>query len=247
MTSELTLSASSMGHYLACPRRYYMGSVLRLPERQSVAAAIGQAVHAGVEALHLGHGEEAAYKALRNSWEHEVAAVPTDELAADPDAFPDALTMRAADTEKVLPHFHPTMVEQTFTIRLWGARMTGMIDAADDDDVRDTKTTRGKTVNGRKPRTFDPDEYGIQGTLYACGFKLLTGRWPKRILLDVLTRRGAIRQYELAPDFGELRTVISTVSDGITRGDFSPTGAAAGKCGICPYRLICEFSTERDQ
>lgn len=242
--NDIAISATSIGRYLECPRQWYYSNIIH-PRRVAmpVATALGQAVHSGIEAAFKG---EPAEDALREAWAKESALVPIEELAADPDALPDALKMLAVYQRDVMPTFRPVHVEKPFAARVYGQLVTGTLDGADDDDVHDTKTTRGKTINGRRPGQFKASRYSLQVTLYACGFKSITGRWPKRLLLDVLTRLGKYRQYELAPDFGELRTSIEVVRDGLERRDFSPTGAAAGHCPMCPYRLLCPYSTVRE-
>ena len=236
--NDLVLSTSSISEYLRCPHRYLLSHVYRRKGRQSVAAAIGQAVHAGVEALH--HAQP-ALDALRGSFAVEMIAVPTAERDADPDALADAERMLGVYEREVLPTFRPVLVEAPFTIRVDGVIVSGTIDAAD-EDVRDTKTTSGKTINGRKPH-FDPANYDLQLSLYAMGYKALRGTWPKRLLLDVLTRRGTYRQYERPPKIGEALDVVGIVRDGIGREEFDPTGALNGSCNWCPYIEVCPHAT----
>lgn len=235
--NESILSASSLSAYQACPLRWYKSQILRQPEAQNVPAITGTATHAGIEALSHGKGSEAAVEALRTSWTAEAASVPAEDLADDPGAPADAEKMLAAYTKKVYPTFRPDLIEQGFTIRLYGQLVTGTIDAADTktDEVHDTKTTNSTR--------FKPASHRLQMSIYAAAYFSITGRWPKKLVLDVLWRGGKVKAYEVTPDFGELQTVIETVRDGIGRGDFSPTGAAAGKCHFCPYRLTCSFST----
>jgi hypothetical protein len=245
--SDLILSASGITAYLSCPRRWYMIHVLRARRlTQNLSAAIGVATHAGVESLNRGKTLLEATAALTASWVEEVASVPTADLAVDPDGLQDAATMLRVYDDKVYPTYKPTLVEHEFTASVYGVLLTGTIDGADEatDAVHDTKTTSGKTINGRKPN-FSPDGYRLQLSIYGAGYKSITGRWPKSYELDVLTRRGTYRHYDLTPDFGEMRDAIEITAAGIARGDFRPSGAAAGRCKFCPVRFICEYSTER--
>jgi CRISPR/Cas system-associated exonuclease Cas4 (RecB family) len=237
--NELILSASSLAAYLSCPARWFQGHVLRLPEAQNVSAIVGVACHAGVEALHHGKGSEAAQEAARTSFIKEAVSVPSEDLEADPGGLGDALKMLAVYEAKVLPTFRPDLIEQEFTIRLHGVVIHGTIDAADTktDEVRDLKTTASAR--------FKPQSHRLQMSLYSAGYYSITGRWPRKLRLDVLWRAGKVKDYEVAPDYGEMRNVIETVRDGIGRGDFQPTGAAAGNCKFCPFRNLCSFSTER--
>lgn len=232
--NDLVLSTSSISEYLRCPYRYLLSHVYRRKGSQTVAAAIGQAVHSGVEALHLG---QPAVEALDAAFSRELEHVPDYDIAADPDARDDALRMLRVYEREVLPAFHPWLIEAPFAVRVDGVVVSGTIDAAD-EDVRDTKTTSGKTINGRKPR-FDPANYDLQLSLYALGYWALRGQWPKRLLLDVLTRRGTYRQYEREPKIREALDVVGIVRDGIGREEFSPTGALNGSCNWCPYKEVC--------
>lgn len=234
----VVLSTSAISAYLRCRYAYLLGYVFRLRGVQSVPAAIGQAVHAGVEALHRG---EAAQNALYAAWETETANVPPAALAADPDALPDALTMLRVYKKEVHPSFRPTLVETPFTYQAGGAVISGVLDAAD-DDLRDTKTTAGKTINGNKPN-FDPRNYDLQLALYRLGYRALTGNWPKRLLLDVLTRRGTYRQYDRTDEvnMGDAIDIVAVVRDGIAREEYEPTGALNGSCRYCAFTERCTY------
>lgn len=234
---DLILSTSSISAYLRCGYAYYLGYVWRWKGQQNVAAAIGQAVHAGVEALHRG---QPAVEALRAAFVLEVASVPTAELAADPGALDDALRMLNVYNEEVLPTFHPFLVEAPFSVRVDGVVITGTIDAAD-EDLRDTKTTAGKTINGRKPN-FNPANYDLQLSLYRLGYWGLTGKYPKRLLLDVLTRRGTYRQYEREPQTADAVGTLGIVRDGIVREEYEPNGALNGACNWCSFAARCGYA-----
>lgn len=237
----LVLSTSAITAYLRCHYAYLLGYVFRLKGEQSVAAAIGQAVHAGVEAMHR-QKAVSPVDALQQAWMLETGAVPTIALDADPDGLSDALRMLDVYREEVLPTFHPTYIEAPFQFQVAGAIITGVLDGAD-EDVRDLKTTAGKTINGRKPR-FDPERYDLQLGIYKMGYNILTGRWPKRLLLDVLTRRGTYRQYDRTDkvNTGDAIDAIKVVRDGINREEFEPTGAYSGACHWCSYVSRCSYA-----
>lgn len=235
MTPDVILSATAIGDYLTCEKRYLFGHVYRVGGGQSFPAAIGSAVHAGVEALWK--SPLRPLEALRRRWAIEVALVPT--LEEDPAVgLADAEKMLDVYQLKVAPTFtSPPKVEVPFSIVVDGVGVTGTIDAMD-DDLRDLKTTSGKTINGRKPN-FDPSRYDLQLGIYEIGYKFLVGRQPKRSLLDVLTRRGTYRQYERHPNRRETLDVLGIVRDAIMAESFEPTGAAAGACKWCPFQLVC--------
>ena len=234
----IVLSTSAVSSYLRCHYQYALGYVYRLRGAQNMAAAIGTAVHSGIEAAHKSLPAE---DALRASFEEQMASVPISEAIADPDALPDALRMLRVYQEEVMPTFHPTLIEAPFTAKVAGVILSGILDGAD-EDVRDTKTTAGKTINGRKPSSFTPASYDLQLSIYALGYKALTGKLPRRLLLDVLTRRGTYRQYERPMKIGEAVDTLGIVRDGIDRGDFDPTGAYSGACRWCQFAATCKYA-----
>jgi hypothetical protein len=235
---DLILSTSSISAYLRCHYAYFLGYVWRWKGQQNVAAAIGQAVHAGVEAMHK---EEGLFLiAAKEAWDLESANVPQADLEADPDAFSDALRMLDVYESEVLPTFHPFLVEAPFSVRVDGVIITGTIDAAD-EDLRDTKTTAGKTINGRKPN-FDPANHDLQLSLYRLGYWGLTGKYPRRLLLDVLTRRGTYRQYQREPRTADAISTLGVVRDGIVREEYDPNGALNGSCGYCSFSARCGYA-----
>lgn len=241
----LVLSTSSITTYLRCHYAYLMGYVYRRQGRQSVPAAIGQAVHAGAEALHHeargDWGVVTAQDALQAAWERESANVPPEDLVADPDAVKDAVTMLNVYESEVLPTFHPTLIEAPFSVMVEGVVLTGIIDGGD-DDLRDLKTTAGKTINGKKPH-FTPANYDMQLSLYSIGYQFLTGKKPKWLILDVLTRRGTYRQYVRQPKISEAMDVLGIVRDGILASRFEPTGALSGACHWCSFVAECPYAT----
>jgi hypothetical protein len=179
-------------------------------------------------------GIENPVEAARASLDADMAqmSLPYSE---DPSvALRDALTMLSVYREKVAPTFKPTLVEVPFIISVDGILFSGQIDAAD-EDVRDVKTTAGMTINGKKPSQFKPDRHRFQLTGYGLGYKWLTGKSPRRYLIDLLTRRGAYRQYVVEPDVGEFMEVLAIARDGIMAGTFEPTGVSNGECRYCPF------------
>ena len=111
--------------------------------------ALGTAVHFAIEGLTK---PVRPVEQLRRAFAREVALLPTDEVAADPDALKDGEKMLATYIREVVPTFTPTMTEQPFTIRAEDVLITGIIDAADENDVHDTKTTALISK-------FNPDSY----------------------------------------------------------------------------------------
>lgn len=242
MATHLILSASSISTYLKCHHAFLLSNVYRAPRRESLRMLIGTAAHAGIAAMLTGHPP---LPALRDAWDEGIGRVDPDEVAADPDAFRDAEAVPEVYRREVMPAFTPDLVEKHFAVipAGLGVTVTGVIDAADTrtDDMRDHKVTAGKTVNGVKP-SFSPESYDLQGALYRLGYYGLTGRWPQRWRLDVLTRTGKHRFYERTPSVADALDLVAIVRDGVAAGDYEPTGAYNGSCSYCEYRQRCGYS-----
>lgn len=231
---DLILSASSISTYLQCHYRYLLSNVYRLGSGQSIAAALGTAVHAAVESYWKGVPTR-PQAVLERVLTAELAKVPV--LDEDPAAvLVDGHRMLNTYIREVVPTFTPTLVEKTFVITVDDVTVSGTIDAAD-EDVHDTKTVAMISK-------FDPLNHTLQVSLYGLGYQVLTGEKPKRLLLDVLPRGGRVsyRQYEVQPEVGELLDVLGVVRDGIGKEDYEPTGATAGVCIWCPYKLQCRYA-----
>lgn len=229
--SDLILSASSIQTWLDCGYKYLLGSVYRLPGRPSMASAIGTAVHAGVEAIHKGH--ERPNDALVAAFGHELDQMTTmDESPAT--GLADAGLMLDTYRREVAPRFHPTLVEAPFLISVDGINVSGQIDAAD-QDVHDTKTRAGKTINGKRPSAFKAERHRFQLSLYGIAYRFLRGVYPARLVIDSLTRRGTYTEYVIDPAYGEVPDILGLASSGIMAEDFRPTGPANGSCLYCPY------------
>lgn len=239
MAANLVLSASSISLYLRCRHAWLLEHVYRAPRRESLRALIGTAAHAGIEAMLRG-GEPRG--PLLAAWDEGIVRVDLAEADADPDALRDTLAMPEVYRREVMPTFTPDLVESGFAVvpAGLGVVVTGVIDAADTrtDDLRDHKTTAGKTINGVKPH-FDPDNYSLQMGLYSIAYRGLTGRRPKRVRLDVLKRSGKHAPYDMAPSESDALDLVAIVRDGVGREDYDPTGATSGKCGWCEYRTRC--------
>ena len=232
--NDLVLSTSSISAYLRCHYRFFLEHVYRLPGAQNMEAAVGQAVHSGVEAFYK--SPVRPENALRAAFEHEVERVPAEAVAAYPGALEDALRMLDVYRREVAPHFTPTLVEAPFTMMVEEVIVSGTIDGAD-EDVRDLKTTD-------RVSKFNPANYSLQLTIYSWGYRHLTGHAPRRLLLDVLGRSGKIpyRQFEVEPDDRGALDVIGIARDGILKGDYEPNGALSGQCRYCPYIEVCDHA-----
>lgn len=238
MPDELRLSKSAIDLFLSCAYAWYLGHVLRLKAAPTIQMAAGRAVHAGIEAHWKGitegngpHGE------LEKAWVEAIVQVPFDAILGVNVEDERLAAHKLLDTyiAKVAPTFTPTVIEGRFAIRVNGVLVTGAIDAADDESVHDTKSTS-------TPSKVDPARHGVEMAIYAHGYEALTGRKPKRLVLDVIARNGRTKQVEVTPDDAGMAEVITIVAGRIRAGEFDPSGARTGQCHRCPYAAQCKFA-----
>lgn len=228
---ELILSASSISSYLSCPHRYYLASVLHLPGRQSMAMLMGTAVHAGAEALH----KALPAGATERSFEAEVASVAPVEGESPAKGLAGALRLYETYRANIAPLLgKPVLVEAAFGMRVDGTLVTGRIDFAD-TDVHDTKTTE-------TPSKVRAEYHRLQLSIYRHGYRVLTGRWPGRLILDIVGLNGRFKQLVVDHDDQEMADAIGLTQAGIMEGRFEPSGALSGACRHCPYSGVCSYA-----
>lgn len=224
---ELILSKSSMDMWLTCHYQWYLRSVIRAPAPPNLEMAIGTAIHAGAEAHWLdGEPYAAALMAFEDAMGPE-RRKDRDTMVAN---YGVIQTLVGVYLDKIAPTFHPTIIERDFLIRVDGVLVSGRIDAADDasDEVHDTKTTS-------TPSKIRSEHHRLEMTTYWHGYKAITGRAPKRLVLDVIGRNKRWKQMEIEPDDREFADVVGLVASGIMAGNFEPTGALSNACARCPY------------
>ena len=236
---ELVLSKSSIDVWSSCHRKYMYAYLYRIPGGTNLDMAVGTAVHAAAEAHWKGKDPE---EALAVAMAGELALIPGLIPIEAAGAVAVALGLWQTYLAKIVPTFPvpPTIIERDFLISVNGVLVSGRIDVATEgpDEVRDTKTTS-------TPSKVTPERHQLGMTLYSWGFQALTGRLPKRLLLDTIGRNGRWAIKTVEPDYQGTAEVVGLVAAGIAAGNFAPTGAASGQCWRCPYAQICPDSTAK--
>jgi CRISPR/Cas system-associated exonuclease Cas4 (RecB family) len=134
------------------------------------------------------------------------------------------------------------MVERSIKATINGIVFSGVIDSADEttDTVYDLKTH-----SGRSP-SFVPKRHVYQMTGYGILYEHVTGRPAKHLMIDLITRTGKYRPYELQPDRREFVDVLTLTAEGIMDGRFDPNGADANRCRYCPMVRRCTYARVQD-
>ncbi|WPJ94379.1 PD-(D/E)XK nuclease family protein [Coraliomargarita algicola] len=87
------ISASSLKLYLGCSLKYYFKKILKLEEPTSPAFQLGKAVHAGLQAFHLGrwhgksHDEQTVLKAYHRAFLEQEATDPVQYKSGEREKF----------------------------------------------------------------------------------------------------------------------------------------------------------------
>lgn len=231
---ELILSASSIKSYLDCGYRWYLGNVLRVPARPSMAMLMGTAVHAGAEAWHK-RSPVRVEEVIRRSYGAEVDSVAAPGSQEALEGLVAAVKAYRVYQQNIVPLLGaPVLVEAPFAIRVDGTLVTGQIDFAD-ADVHDTKTTE-------TPSKVRAEYHRLQLSIYRHGYRALTGHWPGRLILDIIGMNGRWKQMEVEHDDREMADAVGLASHGIIAGNFEPTGATSGACRHCPYLETCRYA-----
>lgn len=248
---DLVLSASSLDAYDECHYRWYLSYVEGEQGEQSVAAAIGSAVHTAIERHYKARllDEPLPQSAIEEvfSFEYVMNTLPI----ADPELPLDKAARwgkRALRTylEDVAPSIQPQLVEHGELLDWDGILVSGHLDVSGTDDVvHDTK------IKGAKPR--DPGRYLRAFVIYAEVHRVATGTPAKDVQLDVIVRLKRDRPYHVPYRYGgpisqhdyvTTTRAIERVANGIERADFRPTGLETNACKYCPVKTVCDYYEE---
>jgi hypothetical protein len=171
-----------------------------------------------------------------------------------PEGRDSGVKMTRAYQLSVAPSIQPLWVEEPVAFDLSIPRLddenlivawTGTIDIVDQfDQVRDTKST------SRKPHAED---YQLNMTGYALGFRHKTGRIEDNIILDYIV--AAKEPYYLPVksggpvtdrDLAIFANTVESVMTDINAGTFRPNGTRNGSCSWCEYSNVCKYTSRRN-
>lgn len=242
-------SVSKVTTYLLCPAKFKFLYIDGVPEAlpTSPEAALGTAVHAGVEAHNLARmGRQAPdpAKVVREKLDGELARVaPDPETGEMPDAgalAAEAAALYAAWEKEIAPAYTPVAVEQRGEITVAGVKFTVVLDTVTDTgEIRDLKTAK------RRPSTGDL-ESNLQATAYAMAFREFYGSDAKSVTFDYLLRHKAgpsAESYSVIrtqKDFDRLARIVEGVTEAAAKGLYYPNPMSKFGCSTCPFKAQCE-------
>ena len=230
----LVLSASDIDTYRACPLRYKLGRVLKIPSAQTLHQRFGIAVHQVLERYHTSEHTtvEQMMELLESCWRRGGFGDSDRERELH-------LKARAA---LVLYHrrleaheAEPVWFERSFSFKLGPHHLRGRVDRVDklpdgNYEMIDYKTGR--------PRTVEQLTDDVQLSLYAVGaresWQVEAERLSYYYVLDDL--KVPVPSAEMDPDW--IARVVAEVGEAIMAQRFEPT-PSPGVCGLCDYRIAC--------
>ena len=211
--SGLTLSASSVNSYLACPRQWYLTYIMGMEGDDSPERQMGLDVH---------HLAEAALQSGKPSSFAATGEMKTLAMLFEREVMPTIGT--------------PQLIEGQFIIDVDGITYSGYIDYIDSQGrLRDLKTT------GKKPRPgkYRLNMVGYYLGATTMGFDITA----LGLDYIVRTRHPYyLPEWQEMPDDEEVAGWAGTlhrVERGIEAGDFPPTGLDGWQCKYCQHQAIC--------
>jgi len=259
------ISATQLGMYWRCPesyrRRYVEGEVIA----PAIALLQGRAFHKGAEFNFRQKMD--SHKDLPASDIVDAAAAAFDTEAAGgfdltkDEAFDGAEKALGQAKDLVVklarchaweqaPDYQPVAVEHRSRILFPSAThdLVAITDLRDDKGrVVDFKTA------ARKLPTHAADK-STQLSIYAAAFQIETGRPPREVRLDVVTKtktpaRQVLRSHRSEAAFRVLINRVNATLDAINKGSFPPASPDDWCCSLkwCGYARTCPyFNSERN-
>lgn len=240
----LDLSFSQIDDYLACPRRYELRHILRVPTPPHHALGYGSALHQAVAAFHLSEArgeplsEAQLSEAFAAHWtgegffsrDHEEA-----RFAAGQDALRRFRAARLAAPQA------PVAVERPFVFRLGADRIRGRYDRVDETAAGAVITDYKSSDIRDQERADKRARESLQLAIYALAHGAETGTLPAAVELHFLDS-GVVGRAPLDEKRLErARQKVSRAADGIQARRFAATPDPVA-CGYCPFRDICPSS-----
>lgn len=228
--SELvTLSASKLKTYNACPRKYWYEYVQHKSKMKHPAAVLGIAVHKTIERLHKeGDIPSGRIIVLADEYQKESLA---SEVQMDARLFSDGVKM--VDTYDIYKRT-PIDTEKEFTLEFPNkahalCKIKGYLDQVYNEGFIDLKTNKAKPMRG----VLDND---LQFIIYTWAFKEIYGYEPELRLWNHL-RTGEELEASTLNKVDQAQRIIERVLESEFTGIYDTCVGDA--CRICSYRLSC--------
>lgn len=230
----VVLSASDIDTYRACPLRYKLGRVLKIPSAQTLHQRFGIAVHQVLERYHAAEHTtlEQMMELFENCWRRGGFGDSDRERELHVKARAAlVLYHRRLEAHEA----EPAWFERSFSFKLGPHHLRGRVDRVDKladgaYELIDYKTSR--------PKTAEQLADDVQLSLYAVGaresWQVEAERLSYYYVLDDL--KVPVPSAEMDPDW--IARVVAEVGEAIMEQRFEPT-PSPNVCGLCDYRIAC--------
>lgn len=245
------ISASSLKLYLGCSLKYYFKKVLKLPEETSQAFHLGKAVHAGLQAFHLGRWRGMSHDLQTVHTAYEKALSEQEE--AEPVEYDDERDReKLFDTGKrVLTAYvesdHAKMPEIPLGVEVkleedfaeLPSPVLGYIDLVREGNV----PVDFKTCASTPDLELEAFNHEIQLTLYQLLIESATGERVdgRELVFLVKTKTPKVIVHRLPPatqhEKDRVIEIAQAAVDGIYHERFHPQPGMA--CSWCSFRAEC--------
>ena len=233
------LSYTQVDTYLRCPQMFQYRFVFRLPTRPRPQMQFGRILHEALKDA-LGSIErerpltwamvDAAYVA---AWARERFCAP--EQAPSLQDLGRTYLRRAYDAGDLSK---PLLLEQPFSLRVDGLRLTGRIDRVDRHPDGTYEVIDYKTGSARRAAELQRD---LQLGVYALAAKEVFRFDPLSLSYYYLETGERVTVDKPQERLAEDRQTIIKVAEGI-RAELFPAKPERMKCGGCDFRLLCPSS-----
>jgi DNA helicase-2/ATP-dependent DNA helicase PcrA len=242
---SLSLSYSQLDDYLACPLKYRLRHVVRIPTPQHHALVLGNALHQAVAAFHAAGirgrtlTEEQVLEVFATHWSSDGFLSRSHEdarFASGQNSLRRFLADEAREDASV-----PVAVERQFAVRFGQDTVRGRYDRVD-ETPDGTVITDYKSSDVRDPKqATQKARDSLQLQLYALAHEVETGELPAAVQLRFLESGTVGRIVPSRERLEKTRKTLETAAEGIRAGDFKARPDFM-TCGFCPFREICPQS-----
>lgn len=230
----VVLSASDIDTYRACPLRYKLGRVLKIPSAQTLHQRFGIAVHQVLERYHA--AEHTTVEQMMELFESCWRRGGFGDTDRERELHVKARAALVLYHRRLEVHeAEPAWFERSFSFKLGPHHLRGRVDRVDKlrdgaYELIDYKTSR--------PKTAEQLADDVQLSLYALGaresWQVEAERLSYYYVLDDL--KVPVPSAEMDPDW--IARVVAEVGEAIVAQRFEPTPSPS-VCGLCDYRIAC--------
>ncbi|MCD6413735.1 MAG: ATP-dependent helicase [Elusimicrobia bacterium] len=212
-------TVTEISHYDFCPRKYFYGEILKVPTASSRSfAEAGNVFHQAIEFFGELGGRENFRKRVLSAL--------------------SGLSLRRVEAEKMISNFlrspftkNPFAKEVIFNLKFGEFLIKGTID-------RIEKVSSGFEIYDYKTNKVpDVAPYEFTMNVYALGCGKVLGFSPVKKLGLFFLFSGKVSDVKIMPE-SQTEKRLRKILDGIKNFDFARVPSV--KCGICPYKRICE-------